>query len=92
MSFQDVHASRAVGGAAAGVSGVEEDAFAATARSVASSVFQLTTNVTSFKRLVDAMVRCVQRKAAQRVVRCGNPRPAPLQCPRAEAAQCRLCA
>ena len=56
MSFQDVHASRGGSGAAASASS-DEDAFASTARSVASSVFQLTTNVTSFKRLVDAMVR-----------------------------------
>lgn len=49
MSFADV-ASRPSGTAPPG-----EDAFAAAARGVAQNIFQLTTNVTSFKRLVDAL-------------------------------------
>ena len=54
MSFADVAASRGAGGGASS-SGGEADAFGAAARGVASSIFQLTTNVTSFKRLVDAL-------------------------------------
>jgi syntaxin 7 len=57
MSFADVAASRGGGGGGGASSslGLEEDAFASTARGVASAIFQLTTNVTSFKRLVDAL-------------------------------------
>jgi syntaxin 7 len=58
MSFADVAASRGGAGGAGGggaSSSHEEDAFASTARGVASAIFQLTTNVTSFKRLVDAL-------------------------------------
>ena len=55
MSFADVAASRGAGGGASSSGGGEADAFGAAARGVASSIFQLTTNVTSFKRLVDAL-------------------------------------
>ena len=58
MSFADVVPGRGVPlGPPGGAAAATEDEFASTARTVASSVFQLTTNVTSFKRLVDAMVR-----------------------------------
>ena len=70
MSFADVVPGRGVplgppGGAAVIGAGAAttEDEFASTARTVASSVFQLTTNVTSFKRLVDAMVRALAPRA-----------------------------
>jgi syntaxin 7 len=55
MSFADVAASRGAGGGASSSGGGEADAFGSAARGVASSIFQLTTNVTSFKRLVDAL-------------------------------------
>lgn len=77
MSFADVHRSReAGGGGGAGGSGggaVDEDAFAGCARSVASSIFQLTTNVTSFKRLVDALVRLPSGRQPRVPAGVGNP-------------------
>lgn len=51
MSFADARSGAASTSSAAH----DDDAFTLVARGVTSSVFQLTTNVTSFKRLVDAL-------------------------------------
>ena len=76
MSFADVVPGRGIplgapGGASGGAPGAAgEDQFQSTARAVASSVFQLTTNVTSFKRLVDAMVRVPALQGHRALVCC----------------------
>ena len=76
MSFADVVPGRGIplgapGGASGGAPGAAgEDQFQSTARAVASSVFQLTTNVTSFKRLVDAMVRVPTLQVHRALVYC----------------------
>lgn len=61
MSFADAlgrsggGVSSSGGGYGTSSGGGGDDAFAAESRAVASAIFQMTTNVTSFKRLVDAL-------------------------------------
>lgn len=54
MSFSDA-LGRSGGGGASSSAGIGDDSFQAESRAVASAIFQMTTNVTSFKRLVDSL-------------------------------------
>lgn len=56
MSFSDALGRSGTGGGASSSSGIlGDDSFQGEARAVASTIFQMTTNVTSFKRLVDSL-------------------------------------
>lgn len=55
MSFADALGRSGVGASSSSGAPLGDDSFQAEARAVASTIFQMTTNVTSFKRLVDSL-------------------------------------